>query len=54
MSNYELLYDYLIKCNIATPKEIALVEYINGTSLETLESILYARTGYHSLDQIEE
>ena len=48
------LYDYLIDCNIATIREICLVTSINGYNIESLESILYSRTGYRSLEQIKE
>jgi len=48
----EELYDYLMDYEIATEKEISLVCSINGTNLDSLESILYSRTGYRSLEQI--
>jgi len=48
------LWDYLIECGIATTDEIYLVTSINGTNLDTLESILYSRTGYRSLEQIKD
>ena len=48
------LYDYLVEYEIAAEKEIGLVCSINGTNLESLESILYVRTGYRSLEQIRE
>ena len=50
----EELYDYLIDYEYATEKEIGLVCSINGTNLESLESILYSRSGYRSLEQIRE
>ena len=52
--NKELLKleEYLIDSMIATPEEVDLITMINGYSLESLEDILYARTGYRSLDQI--
>ena len=52
MNEINQLYDYLIDCSIATSDEISLVTSINGYSLDSLESILYSRTGYRSLDQI--
>ena len=52
--NEEELYDYLVEFDIATEKEIGLVCSINGTNLESLESILYVRTGYRSLEQLGE
>ena len=50
----EELYDYLMDYEIATEKEISLVCSINGTNLDSLESILYSRTGYRDLEQIKE
>lgn len=50
----EQLYDYLIETGVATEEEVALVTSINGTNIDTLESILYSRTGYRSLEQIKE
>ena len=50
----EELYDFLIDYEYATEKEIGLVCSINGTNLESLESILYVRSGYRSLEQIQE
>ncbi len=47
------LWDYLIETMTATEEELCLVTSINGTSLESMESVLYCRTGYRSLDQIE-
>tara|TARA_R100001129_G_scaffold164435_1_gene130628 strand:+ start:566 stop:799 length:234 start_codon:yes stop_codon:yes gene_type:complete len=48
------LYDYLVEYGHATEEEIRLVTSINGYSLDSLESILYSRTGYRTLEQIEE
>ena len=48
------LWDYITDCEIATENEICLITSINGTNLDTFESILYSRTGYRSLDQIKE
>lgn len=48
------LNDYLTELGIATEEEINLVSKINGWNLEALESILYVRTGYRSLEQIQE
>lgn len=45
---------YLIENYIATEEEITLVCNINGHTQETLEDILYARTGYRSFEQIQE
>jgi len=45
------LYDLLIKDEIATEKELQLCCNIMGFNIETLNSILFARTGYRSLAQ---
>ena len=50
----DALWDYLEETGIATKDELCLVCCINGTSLDTLESVLYARTGYRSLEQIQD
>ena len=42
-------YEALIEAGVATEGELALVTNINGYSLETLEAVLYARTGYRDL-----
>lgn len=42
--------NFLIEQEIATEDEISLVTQINGYSIDTLNDILYARTGYHDLD----
>lgn len=54
MSDWEELHDYLLETGICTEEEIALVTSINGSTLDTYESILYVRTGYRSLEQMEE
>ena len=45
----EAAYEALIEAGVATEGELALVTNINGYSLETLEAVLYARTGYRDL-----
>jgi len=47
------LWDYLLG-GIATEAELQLITSINGFNLESLESVLYCRTGYRSLEQIKE
>lgn len=48
----EKLESWLIDTMTATEEEIDLIYSINGQTLESLEDILYSRTGYRSLDQI--
>lgn len=44
-------YDFLIDEGIATDEELRLVTSINGYNIETLNDILYVRTGYRDYDQ---
>lgn len=48
----EQIWDLLIKYNIATQGELELVTAINGYSIETLNSIIYARTAYRNIEQL--
>lgn len=49
----ERAWDTLI--DMGTSEEaLQLVSKINGYSLETMESVLYAVYGYHSFDQLED
>ena len=45
MMNFDEMYDKLIELDIATEEEIKLVCCINGNNIDTLNDILYARTG---------
>lgn len=45
---WQLLLDY----DIATENELQLVTNINGYKIESLESIIYSRTGLNSVDQL--
>ena len=50
----EEMVEILITYGIATEDEVQLVTDINGWNQETMEDILYARTGYHCFEQIKE
>jgi hypothetical protein len=50
----EQVLDELVEMGIATESELELVANINGYNIETLNSVVYARTGYHSLEQLIE
>lgn len=53
MKNYlDNLWETLVDYSIATEEELQLVTSINGYSKETLNDILYCRTGYRSFDQM--
>lgn len=47
------LFDRIIDDGIATESEINLVTDIAGDSIETLNKIVYARTGFISIEQYE-
>jgi len=44
-------WDKLISNYIATEDELKLVTSINGYTIETLDDVLYVRTGYRSWEQ---
>lgn len=50
----EQMHDYLVECGIATEDEVSLVTSINGYNKESMEDILYSRTGYRDFDQLLE
>ena len=54
MKQFEEYYDYLVDYSVATEDEIRLVCSINGSSVDTLNSILYSRVGFRSLEQWQE
>jgi hypothetical protein len=54
MNNTDQIHDTLIELGIATDEEIALVTSINGTNEESYNDILFSRTGYRSLEQMED
>lgn len=51
---YNELWNLIIENNIATEDELSLVSYINGWNIETLNDVLYVRTGYRDLEQFKE
>ena len=51
---YNDLWDLLIEHNIATENELQLISYINGWNIETLNDVLYVRTGYRDWEQFKE
>lgn len=48
------LWDYLIGNGIASEDTLQVVTSINGYSVDTLNDVLYATTGYRSLEQAED
>ena len=50
----EQIWDLLIDYNVATQDELDLVTSIDGYSIDTLNSIIYARTAYQNIEQLME
>ena len=48
------IWDYLIDYEIATEDELRLVTDVAGYSDEIMNAVIYARTGYHDLEQLME
>ena len=48
------VWDFILEYEIATYDELVLVTNINGYRLDVLNDIIYAKTGYRSIDQIKE
>lgn len=46
------IWDYLLESGTATEEELKLVTCINGFNEDTLNSVIYARTGYRSVEQL--
>jgi hypothetical protein len=54
MEQTNAVYTYLIDNELFTEKELELITNINGYSIDTLNACIYARFGYHSLEQLQE
>lgn len=48
------VWDLLIEYGVATQEELELVTCINGYNIDTLNDIIYVRTGYRNIDQVME
>lgn len=48
------LYDNLINYGIATEDEIGIAFHFSGTSLNTLEEVLFYKTGYRNWEDYVE
>lgn len=54
MYNINELWETIIEYGIATEEELQLVTCINGYNEETLNDIIYVRTGYRNIEQFIE
>lgn len=50
----DILWESMVVWGIATTEELGLAVALCGNTLQTLERVLYIRTGYRSLEQIRE
>ena len=46
-------WDLLIEYGVATQEELELITCINGYNIDTLNDVIYARTGYRNIEQIQ-
>lgn len=44
-------WDYMVEQGIATDDELRLVTSIDGMNIDTLNDVLYVRTGYRDIKQ---
>ncbi len=51
--NKDQIWGYLVEHGIATKEELMLVTNINGFSVESLESVIYARCALNSIEQLQ-
>ena len=47
------MWMWLLDNGIATDEELSLITGINGLTIETLNDVLYYRTGYRDREQME-
>lgn len=45
------IYNFIIENGFASEKTLQVVTCINGYSVQTLNDVIYATTGYHSMEQ---
>lgn len=48
------LWEMMVDTGVCTDDELGLATALCGRSVQTLESVLYIRTGYRSLEQMFE
>ena len=47
------VWDLLIEYGVATQEELELITCINGYNRDTLNDVIYARTGYRDIEQMQ-
>ena len=48
------LYNKILDYNIVSEETLRIITDINGYSIETLNDVIYAATGYRSIEQYED
>ena len=48
------VWDLLIEYGVATQEELELITCINGYDIDTLNDVIYVRTGYRNIEQIQD
>ena len=48
------VWNLLIEYGVATQEELELVTCINGYNIDTLNDVIYVRTGYRNIEQIQD
>ena len=48
------VWDLLIEYRVATQEELELITCINGYNIDTLNDVIYARTGYRDIEQVQD
>ena len=48
------VWDFIIENSIATDDELQLITSINGYNEGALNDVIYVRTAYHSMEQLQE
>ena len=47
------VWGLLIEYGVATQEELELVTCINGYNMDTMNDVIYARTGYRHINQLQ-
>ena len=52
-NRFEIIWDTMVEYGIATDEELGLAVALCGRSINTLNDVLYIRTGYCDIEQFE-
>lgn len=54
LNNVNMVWNSIIEYGIATDEELQLVTSINGYNIESLNDVIYCRTGYRDIEQFKD